>query len=1470
PAGQADSRRFNITNTGNANLNITNAASLVSGTGWSLIETPVTPIAPGTTSYFRVRIQSATAGTFTGTVSIASDDPNDSPYAFSVQATVNPPPAPNITVAQNWDGANVAKGATITYTPNVPAGQADSRRFNITNTGNANLNITNAASLVSGTGWSLIETPVTPIAPGATSYFRVRIQSATAGTFTGTVSIASDDPNDSPYSFTVRATVDAPLIPAIAVSQNWDGANVAKGATITFTPNVPAGQADSRRFNITNTGNTNLNITNAASLVSGTGWSLIETPVTPIPPGGTSYFRARILSSTGGTFTGTVSIASDDPNDNPYTFSVRATVDPPPQPEIRVFRDWDNVELTSGAGFVFPELAPGVPDSRQFRIENQGPGTLTLTNPSSLVAGACFSQIGDPPATSLAQGASTLFRVRLQCATGGIYAGTVSIASNDGDENPFTLNLSGRVGNLPPMRITAPDGSLVGTGSTFVFPETGIAVPVSRLFTIWNDGATDLTLAAPTGLVTGSGWSQIDDPPSTTIPAGGSTTFRIRLHSATAGAYTGLATVETTDPAQLPYRFNLTGEVGVPDFTVSVSPAQRNLLPGENVGYTLSVAGRYGFSTPVTLSVTGLPTSSSATWTPLSIYPGSSSALRVFTSGTTPVGLHTLTLTGTSGSLSHSVPVTLNVRSATDFTLQVNPSLVSTSPGGTAVYQVSVSADTAVAGGVDLDVDGLPKGFTASFDPPNVQVGETSTLTVTTSALATLDTYSFLILGSGGGISRETTAQLRVASAEKPVLDSISPDSFGSGGRTRVIVQGSFLTGATVSIAEEQPDPENPISRFFPTAQVISIGPGGTSMEVEIDATDTRILDFYNLVVDNGSGMEAIQFRVLPGGPLVDAWTPSQPQVDRIHALSIAGRNLAGTTVTASVGGRILLHSVETSESEITALLEVLPNAPTGPMDLIVSDAQGRTVNVPITIVLPQQSSLASRNLTESKNGEKVAGGYRQQPAIWFQEFTIRDPDRTEVVPEGLRIEGIDQETYLAERSNKAISFELYIRITIPLVRVQWQKVILFDPITGAIGDAVLQALGVGARVPIGAFVISAYFQMDLTIYFRLTNTGFTFPRFCIEITYGIEITGFDGFAYNRSFCVGGGWNAFGTGSVSGGEITGGECASVTPVGLDDGLLEGMVEQNACCAQPIGVAMSGHTFTGLSWGRSFSVSNPAAGTTTPANPVCNCTVDLHPAVVRPGFQVSMNAFITNNSDQPATYTWTLARTSGNTDILLPQNPGSVQLAARQTLGIQIPIGFPTGLPAPDVPEVQFSVTDGSCQAAKTSTVCVYPTGESSGFEGWWAAEPSDVALFMGNLEPATTSFQGRRVFESVPGTASFDNCKQRVPLSPFPDYSTNNLSGGNWNIVANNQYHERDLIGMKCTSPPNQVCDFDGYYLTALPGGCEAGTTQTMNIVCTDVNGQVTQKDYAQNVVRIEAKPGGTVIKRDNAVSNSH
>jgi hypothetical protein len=97
-----------------------------------------------------------------------------------------------------------------------------------------------------------------------------------------------------------------------------------------------------------------------------------------------------------------------------------------------------------------------------------------------------------------------------------------------------------------------------------------------------------------------------------------------------------------------------------PDFSLSVSPASQSVVRGRAAGYTVTVLRANGFTGSVALSATRLPTGASASFSP---NPATtSSRLTVQTSGSTPMGGYTLTITGTSGSLSHSTTASLQVK----------------------------------------------------------------------------------------------------------------------------------------------------------------------------------------------------------------------------------------------------------------------------------------------------------------------------------------------------------------------------------------------------------------------------------------------------------------------------------------------------------------------------------------------------------------------------------------------------------------------------------------------------------------------------------------------------------------------------------------------------------------------------------------------------------------------------------------
>jgi Subtilase family/Divergent InlB B-repeat domain len=98
----------------------------------------------------------------------------------------------------------------------------------------------------------------------------------------------------------------------------------------------------------------------------------------------------------------------------------------------------------------------------------------------------------------------------------------------------------------------------------------------------------------------------------------------------------------------------------LPDFLLSASPGSQTVVPGFSTTYTATLSPIAGFTGTVVLSATGLPTGASGTFSPNPVNGASgNSTLTVTTVSSISVGTYPLTIKGTSGSLTHSVTVSL-------------------------------------------------------------------------------------------------------------------------------------------------------------------------------------------------------------------------------------------------------------------------------------------------------------------------------------------------------------------------------------------------------------------------------------------------------------------------------------------------------------------------------------------------------------------------------------------------------------------------------------------------------------------------------------------------------------------------------------------------------------------------------------------------------------------------------------------
>jgi hypothetical protein len=201
--GTTNTQTISVTNSGTANLTVSQAN--ISGAGFTMsgITVPLT-LSPGQRTTFNIAFSPTSTGNFTGSLSLTSNAPNSS-----------------ITIALGGTGVaptfQLAASPTSLNFGNVAVGSSSTQVVSLSNTGNSNVTISQVS--VSGSGFSASGlTPPLTLAPGQTTSVNVIFAPAASGTVTGNLSVTSNATN-SPATVALSATGFVPL--AHSVTLGW-------------------------------------------------------------------------------------------------------------------------------------------------------------------------------------------------------------------------------------------------------------------------------------------------------------------------------------------------------------------------------------------------------------------------------------------------------------------------------------------------------------------------------------------------------------------------------------------------------------------------------------------------------------------------------------------------------------------------------------------------------------------------------------------------------------------------------------------------------------------------------------------------------------------------------------------------------------------------------------------------------------------------------------------------------------------------------------------------------------------------------------------------------------------------------------------------------------------------------------------------------------------------------------------------
>ncbi|HEX9862206.1 MAG TPA: NEW3 domain-containing protein, partial [Candidatus Bathyarchaeia archaeon] len=243
-------------------------------------------------------------------------------------------------------------------------------------------------------------------------------------------------------------------------------------------------------------------------------------------------------------------------------------------------------------------------------------------------------------------------------------------------------------------------------------------------------------------------------------------------------AATGKYTVVVTGTSgSQTHSANITVTVVRPDFQLSAYPSSLSVTAGSTRNSTIMVTPLNKFDGTVSLSAS-VPGGWTATFIldSLSITNGYSgyngyfgnsnwSRLSITVPSGAAVGKYTVVVTGTSGSLTHSVNITVNVVSP-DFQLYVFPSYLSVSNGSTGNSNVLVSPLYGFNGTISLSAS-VPAGWTASFATSSLSLTNGyyynwSTLSIAVPSDAVAGSYTVVVTGTSGTLTHSANITVTV------------------------------------------------------------------------------------------------------------------------------------------------------------------------------------------------------------------------------------------------------------------------------------------------------------------------------------------------------------------------------------------------------------------------------------------------------------------------------------------------------------------------------------------------------------------------------------------------------------------------------------------------------------------------------------------------------------------------------------
>ncbi len=193
------------------------------------------------------------------------------------------------------------------------------------------------------------------------------------------------------------------------------------------------------------------------------------------------------------------------------------------------------------------------------------------------------------------------------------------------------------------------------------------------------------------------------------------------------------------------------------DFTITAASGKTaSLALGSTTTLTYNTALLRGTPQPLVLTLTGMGGNGiTADLEPPTMNSGDMATVTITaTPDADQVRLAVQLSAAQDANTVHAATVTLSVGTPGDFSVAITPQTQTVLPGASASYTVATALVAAPMGEITLSAGGLPAGVTATFDPPTINPGDSSTMTITASAEAESGSTRVSAVGTALGTVR--------------------------------------------------------------------------------------------------------------------------------------------------------------------------------------------------------------------------------------------------------------------------------------------------------------------------------------------------------------------------------------------------------------------------------------------------------------------------------------------------------------------------------------------------------------------------------------------------------------------------------------------------------------------------------------------------------------------------------------------